>query len=395
MDSRSDNDDSNPTPEHPVFGDWGPSVYNDGDGISCNVIFMPLPDPTKKKRKGGKAKTISKALGLHEDWELCDFLRWVVGRTLERFDMLNHSSLLDGRPVASNSFTVSYSVPNTHLQDIVLESERDYMTMMKQAKEKVKPKAKVMVTELAQPDKDAVQDSDNDNDCQKKKTKTHEPSPEEEEQDEVIQMLQGKYTCKDNLCKSTHCFITRLQATHVKLTFEHLHAWSAAIQGKVQGVNHDTPPHSRLFDVTTSKSNNKNTTDIALLSARCLDQTKCDTAAPATTSTQVVMNFKGLAEALAVCQPDLATWPTLSASSAANVQSKLPPKLPLDEFCHLYEISDSTYRKLREMEVDRPHLLRILKDKDLKTEGLILTSQIAAIRDAEEHWLADMKSFES
>ncbi|SJK99323.1 uncharacterized protein ARMOST_02616 [Armillaria ostoyae] len=374
MDSRSDDDDSNPAAEHPVFGDWGPSTYNDGDGISCNVIFMPLPDPTKKKRKGGKAKTISKALGLHEDWELRDFLRWVVRRTLERFDMLNHSSLLDGRPVANDSFTVSYSVPNTHLQDIALESERDYMTMMKQAKEKAKPKAKVMVTELAQPDKDAVQDSDDDNDRQKKKTKTHEPSPEEEEQDKAIQMLQGKYICEDNLCKSTHCFITGPQATHVKLTFEHLHAWSAAIQGKVQGVDHDTPPHSHLFDVATSKSNNKNTTDITLLSARRLDQTKCDATAPATASTQV---------------------PTLSASSAANVQSKPPPKLPLDEFCRLYEISDSTYRKLREMEVDRPHLLRILKDEDLKTEGLISTSQIAAIRDAEERWLADMKSFES
>lgn len=47
------------------------------------------------------------------------------------------------------------------------------------------------------------------------------------------------------------------------------------------------------------------------------------------------------------------------------------------------------------MEVDGPHLLCILKDEDLKTEGLISTSQIAAIRDAEERWLADMKSFES
>ncbi len=128
----------------------GPSAYNDGDGISCNIIFKPLPDPTKKKRKGGKVQTISKALGLHEDWELHDFLRWVVGRTLEHYDMLNHSSLLDGRSHANNSFTVSYSVPNTHLQDIALESEQDYMTMMKQAKEKAKPKAKVMVTELAQ-----------------------------------------------------------------------------------------------------------------------------------------------------------------------------------------------------------------------------------------------------
>ncbi|PBK88923.1 hypothetical protein ARMGADRAFT_1033536 [Armillaria gallica] len=331
MDSCSDDGDSNLAPEHPIFGDWDLSTYNDGNNISCNIIFKLLPDPTKKKQKGGKVQTI-----------------------------------------------ISYSVPNTHLQDIVLESKRDYMTMMKQVKEKAKPKAKVMVTELAQPDEDAVQDIDDDNDRLKKKTKTHEPSPKEEEQDEVIQTLQEKYICKDNLCKSAHCFITGPQATHVKLTFEHLRAWSAAIQDKVQGVNHDTPPHSHLFDVAASKSN-KNTTDIALLSACCLDQMKHDAAAPATTSTQALLMLSLSADL--ILQPG-----QHSASSAANIQSKLLPKLPLDKFCHLYEISDSTYRKLQEMEVDGPHLLHILKDKDLKTEGLISTSQIAAIRDAEERW---------
>ncbi len=60
----------------------------------------------------------------------------------------------------------------------------------------------------------------------------------------------------------------------------------------------------------------------------------------------------------------------------------------------MYDISDATFKKLRAMEVDRPHLLRIITDTDLKVEGKISTSQVAAIRDAEQCWLADVKEYD-
>ncbi len=101
-----------------------------------------------KKRKGGKPVTISKALGLHEDWAFADFLVWVVAKTLQHDDLLEYSSLYQDGPVPHNSFTVSYTIPHTHLQDVILESEHDYLTMMKAAKAKAKPRASITVIEV-------------------------------------------------------------------------------------------------------------------------------------------------------------------------------------------------------------------------------------------------------
>ncbi len=101
-----------------------------------------------KKWKGGKLVTISKALGLHEDWAFADFLVWVVAKTLQHDDLLEYSSLYQDGPVPHNSFTVSYTIPHTHLQDVILESEHDYLTMMKAAKAKAKPRASITIIEV-------------------------------------------------------------------------------------------------------------------------------------------------------------------------------------------------------------------------------------------------------
>ncbi|KAK0456966.1 hypothetical protein EV421DRAFT_1923324 [Armillaria borealis] len=144
----ADFSDSQSNMEHPVFGDWGASTYNDGNGISCKIGFQPFSDPNMKKRKSGKLVTISKALGLHEDWAFTDFLVWVVAKTLQRDNLLEYSSLYQSGPVPHDSFTVSYTIPHTHLQDVMLSSEHDYLTMIKAAKAKAKPKASITIIKV-------------------------------------------------------------------------------------------------------------------------------------------------------------------------------------------------------------------------------------------------------
>lgn len=163
----------------------------------------------------------------------------------------------------------------------------------------------------------------------------------------------------------------------------------------MRGVDYDTPPNSHLFDATHQKNTNDNVTDISLLSAHRLDQVKRNASAMPSTAApmQVVMNFDGLADVLAILQPEKSR-PILAPSTVPNVPSKLPPKFALDHFCWMYDISDATFKKLRAMEVDGPHLLQIITDTDLKVEGKISTSQVVAIRDAEQCWLADVKEYD-
>ncbi|KAI0038594.1 hypothetical protein FA95DRAFT_1662172 [Auriscalpium vulgare] len=44
----------------PVFGDWGPSQCNDGDGIRIKLTFYPLDNTTEKRRKNAKPKLLGK-----------------------------------------------------------------------------------------------------------------------------------------------------------------------------------------------------------------------------------------------------------------------------------------------------------------------------------------------
>ncbi len=71
-----------------------------------------------------------------------------MAKTLQRNDLLKYSSLYQDGPVPHNSFTVSYTIPHAHLQDVMLESEHDYLTMMKAAKAKAKPRASITVIEV-------------------------------------------------------------------------------------------------------------------------------------------------------------------------------------------------------------------------------------------------------
>ncbi|PBK82313.1 hypothetical protein ARMGADRAFT_1038761 [Armillaria gallica] len=206
----ADLSDSQSEMEHPVFGDWGASAYNDGDGIFCKIRFQPFSDPNVKKWKGGRLVTISKAVGLHEDWAFADFLIWVVAKTLQCDDLLKYSSLYQDGPVPHNSFTA--------------------------AKAKAKLRASITVIEVWRPESGGDKDGDQNTDEKKNK----------DQQKEKMKMGDS--------------IIHRLRRSYKK--------------GELQGVDYDTPTNSHLFDTTHQKDTNNNITDISLLSACHLDQVK-------------------------------------------------------------------------------------------------------------------------
>lgn len=62
--------------------------------------------------------------------------------------------------------------------------------------------------------------------------------------------------------------------------------------------------------------------------------------------------------------------------------------LPL--FCTQYELSATTVEKLSKMELRGLHILRLLKDEDLASDGGLTKAQIAEVRDAQERWMLDI-----
>lgn len=47
--------------------------------------------------------------------------------------------------------------------------------------------------------------------------------------------------------------------------------------------------------------------------------------------------------------------------------------------------------KLEQMELAGPHVLRLMKDEDLGSDGELSKAQIAELRDGEEWWKVDVE----
>ncbi|KAG7097620.1 hypothetical protein E1B28_004953 [Marasmius oreades] len=64
---------------------------------------------------------------------------------------------------------------------------------------------------------------------------------------------------------------------------------------------------------------------------------------------------------------------------------KIPPKLPLLDFCLRYGLSPDLREKLEEMKIPGPHVLRLISDQSF--EGKLQVGEVAELRDAEERWM--------
>lgn len=224
----------------------------------------------------------------------------------------------------------------------------------------------------------------------------------------------GIHKCRDSSCKSTHCILFGPNLQHGKLFSRHFSEWASAwvslnfmlhqlkfllscvililmnLQAaEKEGIDANTPPTGGIFDFQATQQPNNNTTDIDLLAARRLRTNTNSNSAPS-----VQMNFEGLADVLRVARGH-DERPADAAHAAPQAQPAqatrfLPPRMALADFCLHYQLSATTAGKLSGMEVAGPHILRLLSDEDLMSDGKLSKAQIAEVRDGEERWLADV-----
>lgn len=125
----------------------GISAFNDGKGLRFNVEFIPLGSDVSKQRKNAKPKSINKVVYIHEDYQLGDMLVKVLD-VLKRRDLLEHSGLwTNGQVFATDSLTITYSVPKTRTKDIALEGEDDFTEMVGQVQAKKNAEGTLVLTE--------------------------------------------------------------------------------------------------------------------------------------------------------------------------------------------------------------------------------------------------------
>lgn len=150
--------------------------------------------------------------------------------------------------------------------------------------------------------------------------------------------------------------------------------------GKIDGVDRDTPPNSKIFDPT----HKQNTDDVAQLAKRRLSQSR-EVAAPA-----VTVNFPGFADFFRQPNPAIPLGPLPIPNGAANRASfkdeALLPPMKLEIFCAQYSLSDDIQMKLTSIQVAGPHVLSLISDLDLRGEGKLSIGELASLRDAETRW---------
>jgi len=62
------------------------------------------------------------------------------------------------------------------------------------------------------------------------------------------------------------------------------------------------------------------------------------------------------------------------------------PKMDLATFCEQFELPGGFHDKLLALGVQGPHVLRFIKDEDLRAEGHLLLGELGTLCDAEECW---------
>ncbi|KAG5633436.1 hypothetical protein H0H81_007833, partial [Sphagnurus paluster] len=146
---------------------WGPSIYNDGDGIQLTITFTPKIVPGAKKHRNAKPASFTKVIYIHEDYGIAEFPTPIT-QLFDCEDLLDTSWLYHQREYNEvDSFCLAYTIPRSGLNNVsftMKTSKTDYAEMIKQACTKAKPNIKVFLTEN---EPSADDDDDNSSDDNK------------------------------------------------------------------------------------------------------------------------------------------------------------------------------------------------------------------------------------
>jgi hypothetical protein len=140
----------------------------------------------------------------------------------------------------------------------------------------------------------------------------------------------------------------------------------------------ETPPNTKIFDAAFTG----NTTDTATLAKR-----------RSIVQQPPIVNFEGLVDVLkhlnpALQQPLPALQQPLPVSNPPH--NCPPPKISVHVFCARFDLSPAIEAKLGGINVTGPHLLRLIDDTALQTEGGLDLGELAGVRDAEERWMSEV-----
>lgn len=156
----------------------------------------------------------------------------------------------------------------------------------------------------------------------------------------------------------------------------------------------DTPPATILFDFQSHSETDNDITDIEALAKRRLRTVTANANVAAAPAPNVQFSFEGLADVVKAFRGDPPPIPVALPplhDAPAPYAPHLPPGMILPLFCTQYHLAASTVEKLQGMELAGPHILRLLKDEHLVSDGHLTRAQVAEVRDAEERWLRDME----
>ncbi|KAI0040001.1 hypothetical protein FA95DRAFT_1577238 [Auriscalpium vulgare] len=142
-----------PVEEDPIFGDWGPSQHNDGQGIRLKITFYPFNKDKATRRKNAKAVSITKISQVHEDYGLSEFLVSVL-RVLSHLDLLDSSASYshaqgngEFNEDSTDGFSLTYSIIGTGEKDISITSCADYRSMIQAVVVRKSPQLALVIRE--------------------------------------------------------------------------------------------------------------------------------------------------------------------------------------------------------------------------------------------------------
>ena len=211
------------------------------------------------------------------------------------------------------------------------------------------------------------------------KKKTKGPSDEEVAQDKVIVNLQILYRCEDRKCSYDFCWLAGDNAAHIHLTHLHLRTWAAALAAKEEGVDMESPPNVKIFNVTYSG----NLMDTNLLAKRHV-------ALQSHSQNSPTVNFEGLADVIKQLNGQENALPAPAPLTAVPLHPRPPPKMSIATFCLQFDLSPEIQAKLLGIAIAGPHLLHLVDDCALRGEAGLSLGELAGIRDAEERWMNEV-----
>ncbi|KAG7097607.1 hypothetical protein E1B28_004941 [Marasmius oreades] len=110
------------------------------------------------------------------------------------------------------------------------------------------------------------------------------------------------------------------------------------------------------------------------------------------TNTPVYLDLNGIIGLLrGTSSSSSGATPETALLASGTPRSRPPPRVPLARFCKNYKLSSALQGKLEKMEIEGPHVLRLIKDSVLQSGGGLSIGELAGLRDAEERWMADCR----